>query len=49
MRLKREQFKGKWYPSRSSIYFTARKKCCTHSFNCMAFSLRSVKCQYFLF
>jgi len=25
MRLEREYFKGRWYPSRSSIYFTARK------------------------
>jgi len=36
MILERKYFKGRWYLSRSSIYFTARKKCCQHSFNCMA-------------
>jgi len=25
MRLEREYFKGRWYPSRFSTYFTARK------------------------
>jgi len=35
MRQEREYFKSRWYPSKSSIYFTARKKCCQHSFNCM--------------
>jgi len=28
--------------------FHSQKKCCQHSFNCMALNLRSVKCQYFL-